>query len=65
MKALVTGCAGFIGSHLTDHLLKEGYDVTGIDRFTDYYPRPVKEYNIAEPEKTKTSGSWSATLQHG
>ncbi|MFA4826206.1 MAG: NAD-dependent epimerase/dehydratase family protein [Methanoregula sp.] len=51
MKALVTGCAGFIGSHLTDRLLKEGYDVTGIDCFTDYYPRSIKESNIRDCRK--------------
>jgi len=47
MKALVTGCAGFIGSHLTDKLLAEGYEVFGIDSFTDYYPRILKEKNIS------------------
>lgn len=47
MKALVTGCAGFIGSNLTDQLLYDGYDVTGIDCFTDYYPREIKEKNIS------------------
>jgi UDP-glucose 4-epimerase len=46
MKALVTGCAGFIGSHLVDRLLSLGYEVTGIDCFTDYYPREIKESNI-------------------
>jgi len=47
MKALVTGCAGFIGSHLVDKLLEQGYEVTGIDCFTDYYPREIKETNIS------------------
>jgi UDP-glucose 4-epimerase len=47
MKALVTGCAGFIGSHITDRLLNNGYDVTGIDCFTEYYARSIKESNIS------------------
>src|SRR5665647_95358 len=51
MKALVTGCAGFIGSHLTDRLLADGYEVTGIDCFTDYYPRSIKESNIHDAQK--------------
>ncbi|NQE52238.1 NAD-dependent glucose-6-phosphate dehydrogenase [ANME-1 cluster archaeon GoMg3.2] len=46
MKTLVTGCAGFIGSHLVDKLLEQGYEVIGIDCFTDYYPREIKEANI-------------------
>ena len=47
MKALVTGAAGFIGSTLTDRLLRDGAEVIGIDSFTDYYPRAVKERNLA------------------
>ena len=47
MKAFVTGCAGFVGSTLCDRLLADGADVTGIDCFTDYYPRPIKERNLA------------------
>jgi UDP-glucose 4-epimerase len=46
MKALVTGAAGFIGSHLTGGLLDRGFEVVGIDCFTDYYPRPIKEANL-------------------
>ncbi|MGH9313721.1 MAG: NAD-dependent epimerase/dehydratase family protein [Vicinamibacterales bacterium] len=47
MKAVVTGCAGFIGSHLTTALLDGGAEVTGLDCFTDYYPRLMKEANLA------------------
>jgi UDP-glucose 4-epimerase len=47
MKALVTGAAGFIGSTLSERLIRSGADVVGIDCFTDYYPRPLKERNLA------------------
>jgi nucleoside-diphosphate-sugar epimerase len=46
-RVLVTGAAGFIGSHLVDALLARGHDVLGVDCFTDYYPRAVKERNLA------------------
>jgi nucleoside-diphosphate-sugar epimerase len=47
MNALVTGVAGFIGSTLAGQLLDRGARVTGIDCFTDYYPRATKEANLA------------------
>ncbi len=47
MQCLVTGVAGFIGSHLAEALLREGYEFIGIDCFTDYYSRQFKEKNIA------------------
>jgi UDP-glucuronate 4-epimerase len=46
MKILVTGAAGFIGSHLAERLVAEGHRVTGVDNFDPYYDRRVKEANL-------------------
>ena len=46
MRALVTGCAGFIGSHLTEALLDGGHSVVGIDCFNDNYGRDQKLTNL-------------------
>jgi nucleoside-diphosphate-sugar epimerase len=48
MKALVTGVAGFIGSHLAAALLDQGASVVGVDCFTNYYARALKERNLEE-----------------
>ena len=53
MKALVTGCAGFIGSNLVDKLLEKRHEVIGIDCYTDYYPKSIKERNISEALKNR------------
>lgn len=45
---LVTGAAGFIGSHLTDRLLADGHDVIGLDNFCDFYSEDRKRQNIAD-----------------
>lgn len=47
MRCLVTGACGFVGSHLSERLIALGHEVIGVDRFSDYYPRSVKEDNLA------------------
>ena len=44
---LVTGGAGFIGSHLAERLVARGDEVVGLDNFDPFYPRAVKEQNVA------------------
>ncbi|MBK8483311.1 MAG: GDP-mannose 4,6-dehydratase [Saprospiraceae bacterium] len=46
MKILVTGAAGFIGSHVCERLLKQGHEVIGIDNFDTFYSLEIKEQNI-------------------
>jgi nucleoside-diphosphate-sugar epimerase len=47
VTSLVTGAAGFIGSHLCERLLREDHRVIGVDAFADYYSRAAKEANLA------------------
>lgn len=47
MKVLVTGIAGFVGSNIAKRLLRDGHSVVGIDAFTPYYARELKEANLA------------------
>lgn len=46
MKCMVTGAAGFIGSHLCERLLQDGHVVEAVDAFIPYYPRALKEANL-------------------
>src|SRR5512147_2063528 len=51
MRILVTGAAGFIGSHLSEALCADGHDVVGIDSFCDYYDVGLKERNAVAVRK--------------
>lgn len=72
--AIVTGCAGFIGSSLSKRLLSEGYKVTGVDCFIDNYEQKIKHGNL-QPllqhqnftmiAKNILDIDWNATLNQG
>jgi UDP-glucose 4-epimerase len=68
---VVTGAAGFVGSHVCERLIEDGWQVVGVDCFRDYYPRGAKEENLArlvcEPafalvEADVTADSWRFVL---
>ena len=62
-RCLVTGCAGFIGSHLCEALLAKGHEVVGVDAFIPYYPRPVKETNLQPARKNRRFAFHEADLR--
>ncbi|NUP10425.1 MAG: NAD-dependent epimerase/dehydratase family protein [Polyangiaceae bacterium] len=62
MRCLVTGVAGFVGSHLGERLIAQGHEVVGVDCFTDYYPRTIKESNLATLRKSPAFTFLSADL---
>lgn len=62
MKALVTGAAGFIGSHLAERLVEDGATVGGIDSFADVYPRATKERNLARLQDSAAFSLIDSTL---
>jgi len=64
-RYVVTGCAGFIGSHLSETLLDDGHEVLGVDSFTDYYARSVKEGNVAQLHRREGFSLLEANLADG
>lgn len=63
MTALVTGVAGFIGSHVAEALVDRGQSVIGVDCFLDYYPRAVKERNLSNLRQKGAFSLVEASLQ--
>jgi UDP-glucuronate 4-epimerase len=51
MNILVTGAAGFIGSHVCEHFIRQGHHVNGIDNFDGFYPAAFKKLNLGELSK--------------
>ncbi|OWP63973.1 epimerase [Hymenobacter amundsenii] len=62
---LITGCAGFIGSHLAERLLLDGHRVVGLDNFDPFYDRTIKEQNLATCRANPRFSFHEADLRHG
>jgi len=65
MKALITGAAGFIGSHLCERLLAEDWTVVGIDNFNDFYDPQIKRNNICDCLKDENFQLIEADIRDG
>ena len=65
MKALITGAAGFIGSHLSERLLDDGWMVVGLDNFDDFYDPQIKRRNINDCVKDKNFQLIEADIRDG
>jgi nucleoside-diphosphate-sugar epimerase len=64
MKCIVTGAAGFIGSHLCEELLRRGHLVTGLDAFIPYYPQVVKHRNLLDLLRHPNLRFYRVDLRH-
>ncbi len=62
-RCLVTGAAGFVGSHLSEQLVAAGHTVVGIDAFIPYYPRPLKERNLSGLREQSTFSFYELDLR--
>jgi UDP-glucuronate 4-epimerase len=61
-RVLVTGAAGFIGSHLVEALAAQGDDVVGVDNFDSFYPRAMKERNLAQVSQHSRFTFWEQDM---
>jgi UDP-glucuronate 4-epimerase len=61
-RLLVTGAAGFIGSHLIEALVSQGDEVVGVDNFDGFYPRAMKERNLAEVGRRPGLSFWEQDM---
>src|SRR3989339_635740 len=64
-KVFVTGCAGFIGSHYCEALLRQGYPVIGLDNFNNFYDPNVKENNVLAVQQTAAKQGGTFVLIRG
>src|SRR5688500_13695995 len=64
-RMLVTGAAGFLGSHLCERLLEDGHDVVGVDCFTEHYARELKECNLDRARQWDSFELVEADLANG
>ena len=60
---LVTGGAGFIGSHLVDRLLRDGHRVDAVDNFDDFYAEPIKRANLAAASENPRFALFEADIR--
>ena len=65
MNILVTGAAGFIGSHVCEHFIKLGHTITGIDNFDNFYPIQFKKLNLAQLNQSRQFQFYEADIRDG